>query len=192
MLQDLLSQVLSGGTTEQMSRQIGADESQTSAALQVALPLIIGALSRNTSSQQGADSLFNAVTNDHNGSLLDNIGGFLSNSNQGPGAGILGHIFGNRQQAVASEISQQSGLNIGQVAQLLIMLAPLVMAVLGRTQQAQGLDAGGLAGALAGQQQQYEHPSSPLMNIATQLLDSDHDGSMVDDIAGLAAKYFAR
>lgn len=191
MLQEILGQVLTSETVSQIGNQIGADENTTTSAIQLALPLLIGALSRNAASPQGADALHNAVTNDHDGSILDNIGGFLLNPQQANGAGMLGHIFGARQENVASEISQQSGLNIGQVAQILLTLAPIVLGALGKARNQQGLDSQGLANVLAGQQQQFEQPQSPIMNIATQLLDSDHDGSVVDDIAGLAAKFFA-
>lgn len=191
MLQEILGQVLTDGTVRQIGNQIGADENATTSAIQLALPLLVGALSRNASNPQGADALHNAVTNDHDGSILDNLSGFLLNPQQANSAGMLGHIFGARQENVASEISQQSGLNIGQVAQILLMLAPIVLGALGKARNQQGLDAQGLASVLAGQQQQFEQPQSPIMNIATQLLDSDHDGSVVDDIAGLAAKFFA-
>ncbi len=190
MLQEILSQVLTQGTVNQIGNQIGADENTTSKAVQFALPLLIGALSRNAANPQGADALHNAVSNDHDGSILEDIGGFLLNSQSANGAGILGHIFGARQQNVANEISQQSGLNIGQVAQLLLMLAPIIMGALGKTQRQQGLDPQGLSNVLANEQQQLEQPQSSIMNIANQLLDSDHDGSVVDDIAGLAAKFF--
>ena len=46
---------------------------------------------------------------------------------QTDGGGILGHIFGNNQTQVAKEVSQKTGLDMGQVAQLLITLAPIVM-----------------------------------------------------------------
>jgi hypothetical protein len=191
MLQDLLMQALSGGAVNQISKQIGADESATGNAIQAALPFIIGALARNASNPQGADSLNNALTKDHDGSILDNIGGFLGNTQSVNGAGILGHIFDQKQEAVANQISQESGLNIGQVAQLLITIAPIIMGLLGRTQRQEGLDSQGLSGYLQGQQQQ-EVESSPMGGLVSSLLDQDHDGSVVDDIAGLAAKFFAR
>jgi len=191
MLQELLMQALTGGAVNQISKQIGADESTTGNAIQAALPFIIGALARNASNPQGADSLSNALSNDHDGSILDNLGGFLGNTQTANGAGILGHIFGQKQEVVATQISQQSGLNIGQVAQLLITLAPIIMGLLGRTQQQQGLDSEGLSGYLQGQQQ-VEESSSPVGGFVSSLLDQDHDGSVVDDIAGLAAKYFSR
>lgn len=192
MLQEILNQVLTTGNVRQIGNQIGADESTTSNAIQLALPLIVSALSRNASTPQGADDLHNAVANDHDGSLLDDLGGFLLNSQNADGGGILGHILGSRQGMVANELSQQSGLNAGQVAQLLITLAPIIMAVLGRARQQQGLDSQGLSQTLNNQQQQYNEQSSSWMGLANQILDRDNDGSVTDDLAGLAARYFSK
>ena len=50
-------------------------------------------MARNTSNQQGAESLHNALQKDHDGSILDNLGGFLNNAQSGPGAGILRHVL---------------------------------------------------------------------------------------------------
>ena len=51
------------------------------------------------------------------------------------GNGILDHIFGGNQTQVAKEVSQNTGLDMGQVAQLLITLAPIVMGYLGQKKQ---------------------------------------------------------
>ena len=77
---------------------------------------------------------------DHGGGLLDNLMGYLGGGIPAPqeatretnGGGILGHIFGTNQTQVAQEVSQNTGLDMGQVAQLLITLAPIVMSYLGK------------------------------------------------------------
>ena len=54
---------------------------------------------------------------------------------------LLGHIFGGRRGSVEEGVGKASGLNAAQVAQLMAMLAPIVMGVLGRMKQTKGLDA---------------------------------------------------
>ena len=92
---DLLSQ-LQGGPLQQMSQQLGIEPAQASAAIGAALPLLLGALGRNTAQPQGAQALFGALQKDHAG--LD-IGSVLGSVLGGGGQGgeILGHIFGGRQ-----------------------------------------------------------------------------------------------
>jgi hypothetical protein len=184
-LTGLLSEALGGGTVSQISQAIGADENQTSTAIQAALPMLLGGLERNAQSEDGASSILNALNKDHDGSILDNLGSLFGNAASGPGAGILGHILGDRQGQVEQGISAASGLDMGKVAPLLMMLAPVVMGALGKTnQQAGGLDVSSLAGLLGGASQQTS-AGNPLMGMLTGLLDRDKDGSAVDDVLGM-------
>jgi hypothetical protein len=184
-LTGLLSDALGGGTVSQISEAIGADEATTSNAIQTALPMLLGGLSNNAQSEGGAASLLNALNKDHDGSILDNLGPLIANAAGGSGAGILGHILGGRQPQVEQGISAASGLDMGKVAPLLMMLAPMVMGALGRTNQQQGgLDIGSLAGLLGGASQQAS-AGNPLMGMLGGLLDRDGDGSAVDDILGM-------
>jgi hypothetical protein len=199
-LQDLLGQQQGSEALEQISQNVGAEPSAVSSAIQMALPAILGGLANNASTPQGAESLNNAIEQDHSGGgILDNLGGLGSlifgggaqeqaaPSPQVDAGGILGHIFGNSQGKVAEQVSQNSGLNMGQTAQILMMLAPIVMSYLGRQKQEQNLDAGGLSNWLGGQQQQIQQ--SPQGGILNSILDRDGDGSTMDDIASMAMNY---
>jgi len=64
------------------------------------------------------------------------------------GGAILGHVFGGRRGPVEQGVGKASGLDAAQVAQLMAMLAPIVMGVLGRMKQTKGLDASRLPAAL--------------------------------------------
>ena len=200
-LQDLLGHEEGTQAVDQISRQVGAEPSAVNSAIQLALPAIMSGLANNASTPQGAESLNNALEQDHSGGgILDSLGGLgglagLAGSmfgggqpaRQTDGGGILGHIFGNSQGQVAQQVSSQSGLGAGQVAQIMMMLAPLVMGYLGRQKQQQGLDAGGLQSMLGQQQQQIQ--ASPQGGFLSSMLDRNHDGSMTDDIASMAMSY---
>lgn len=183
-LTGLLNDALNSDTVSQISQQIGADEGTTSSAIQAALPMLLGGLANNSSSEMGAASLLGALDRDHDGSVLDDVGGFLGNYASGQGVGILGHIFGGGQGTVEQGVSQASGLDMGKVGPLLMMLAPIVMGALGRTQRQHGLGAGDLAGLLGGATQQMGS-GSPLMDMLSSVLDRNHDGSAIDDVAGM-------
>jgi hypothetical protein len=181
-LQGILNETINQDTISNMSQTLGADEGSVSTAIQAALPMLVGALARNSSSQEGALSLDNALANDHDGSVLGNLGDLIGMLGGGQGGGILGHIFGNKQPAVEEGISQHSGLDMATVGKLLMMLAPIVMGALGKAKREQGLDASGVAGMLENERQQHESNASPMVGMLSQLLDQDHDGSAVDDI----------
>jgi len=200
-LQDLLGQEQGGQAVEQISQNVGAEPSAVNSAIQMALPAILGGLARNASNPEGAQSLNNTLEQHHDGSILDNLGGLGSlifgggdqtqqQTNPAPqidAGGILGHVFGNNQGQVAQQISNQSGLNMGQVAQILMMLAPIVMGYLGKQKQEQNLDAGGLSNWLGGQQEQIQN--APQGGFLNSMLDRDGDGSSMDDIASMAMNY---
>jgi hypothetical protein len=97
-LLEMLSQQLSPEVVRGMSRQIGADEGQTEKALSALLPMMVGGLAKNaTSDQQGAMKLSRALERDHDGSMVDHITGMLGgqSAKNHPLAGMLG---GGQQQ----------------------------------------------------------------------------------------------
>jgi hypothetical protein len=162
---EAVHQSLGPDTIQQLSGALGADSAATSNAISLALPALLGGLAQNASQPEGAAALDNAL-NQHDGSILDNLGGMFGGGGHagggalsGIGGAILGHIFGGRRGSVEEGVGKASGLDAAQVAQLMAMLAPIVMGVLGRMKQTKGLDAnrlpevlndggGGLGGGL--------------------------------------------
>ena len=179
---------LSGPALEQITQSIGADSQTTSAAIQAALPMLISALAQNAGQPGGAEALAGALERDHDGGIFNDLSGFLGGSAPSIGAGILGHIFGQRTEQVGSVLGAQTGLDSGRMLQLLQMLAPLVMGALGRTHREGGLDAGGLAGLLGGERQQVEQSLPSMAGILGSILDSNRDGSAMDDVARLGGE----
>ena len=136
--------------------QLGIGQDKAQGAVQTGLSVLTGALAANAAKPAGAAALDQALTKDHDGGIFDRIGDFLGNAAAGPGAGILGHVLGRQQTPVTAAIGQQTGLSPQQSTNLLVTLAPLVMGALGKMKQQQGLDASGVAGALAGERAQIE------------------------------------
>lgn len=187
MLFELLQGAIGGDAIRQMSRDLGEDETKTADAVSSVLPMLLGAISRNTSSPSGASALENALAKDHDGGILDDIAGALSGTQSGVGDGILRHVLGGKRSLVEAGISKSTGLNVASVGKLLTMLAPLVMGVLGRVRQQQGLDAGGLSNILQQETSPIDRQGSGVEGLLS-LLDTDADGSVVDDIGGMLGK----
>lgn len=187
-LTGILQDALGGNTVGQISQAIGADESSTSNAIQAALPMLLGGLANNSSNEEGASGLLGAIDRDHDGSVLDDIGGLIAGNiggGAGNGAGILGHIFGGQQDTVAQGVSQASGLDMGKVGPLLAILAPVVMGAIGRSRQSSGVGTSDLGGLLAGAAQSMGGGNSGLMGMLGGMLDRNNDGSAVDDVVGM-------
>jgi hypothetical protein len=197
---DTVVEQLGGANLTQLSQQIGADEATTSRAVQAALPVLLGGLARNAASPNGAASLSGAL-DDHRGGTIANLGGLLGNPAAGPGAGILGHIFGQKRDAVEQGVGQATGLGQQQIGKLLMVLAPIVMAALARRQQAQREQEVPVAGQpqTAGQdphsalpqilerEQQEARQRAPAgLGGLLGMLDRDGDGNALNDIGRMA------
>jgi hypothetical protein len=191
-LLEMLQQRLGGDVVHQISSRLGADPGTTGNAIDAALPLLLGAMARNNASGQNAQALANAVSKDHDGSILDDVQGYVSRGDTSTGSGILGHILGGRQQTVQNGLSQTTGLEPGKVGQLLTMLAPLVMGAVGRTTRDNKLDAGGLSTMLTGEHEHLKQSAPGVMGALGRFLDHDNDGSVMDDVGGMLGKAFGR
>jgi hypothetical protein len=196
ILGSLLGQ-LGGGGVGEIARSVGVGTSDVQNVLAGAVPAMMTGLTRNSASGGGAASLLSALDRDHDGSILDDVTGFLGGGgNTSDGSAILGHVFGGRQPNVERAVSQSSGVDLASVGKIMAMVAPLIMGALGKAKRQQGLDASGLASML-GQQEQAARAASPsAVDMFSRLLDSDGDGDATDDIvkmgSGLLGSLFGK
>lgn len=186
----IVTQQLGGSAARTIAQRFGISESTANTAIQMAVPLILTGLARNASQPQEAQNLHQAVATDHDGSILDNVMGYLQNPQSANGAGILGHVFGGQQPRIENNLAQATGMDQSSAGGLLETLAPLVMGSLGKAQQQNGLDASGLSDLLNSQQQEAQANAPGAMGMLSSLLDRDKDGSSMDDLQRMAGSFF--
>ena len=185
LLQGPMGQMLISGA----GKQLGLGQDKTKSALSTALPLILGAMKNNASTPEGASGLLGALSNSkHSGGILDNLGSILGGDSidddvMQDGAGILGHVFGGKEENVAAAVSKSSGIDMGSAMNILKVAGPFLMGALGKQTQSQGISDQGslgslLGGMLGGGQKQQQ-------SLVNKLLDADGDGSIIDDVAGM-------
>ncbi|MCK5400597.1 MAG: DUF937 domain-containing protein [Flavobacteriaceae bacterium] len=180
---DLGKTIISG-----IAGQTGQNENKTGSVLSMALPVLMQAMKNNTSTPQGAKGLLGALNSNHDGGILDNLGGLFGGGVDSnvldDGGKILGHVLGGKQQNVQNVLSQKSGMDEGAVGQILKVAAPILMGILGKQARQQNVNnssgienlLGGLIGGSSAQQEQ---------SFLESMLDADGDGSIVDDVAGM-------
>ncbi len=181
---DLGKQIIGG-----VSQETKQPADKTASVVSMALPLLMGAMKRNSNSPEGAAGLLGALNNKHNGNILDNLDGFFGggvNEDQKiDGLGILGHVLGGSQDNVVGALSKRSGVDSNSVMKILQVIAPLVLGYLGKQKQQRNVqsesDLGDLLGGLlgGGKKQQKQQ------GLIESLLDGDNDGSILDDVAGM-------
>lgn len=180
---------------QSISQQLGLSPQNTGNAIQAALPILLGQMAKNASQPEGANALLGAVQRDHAGV---NIGGLLSGMLGALGGGqpqqassggalsgglaILGHVFGGgngTQRAASPQVPSVGGLDGATSAKLLAMLAPMVMAALGRMTQGGQVNAGTIGNLLGGESQRIaQAPPSALSGLMGAVLDRDGDGKV--------------
>ena len=186
----IITQQLGGSAARTIAQRFGISETTANSAIQMAVPLIVTALARNASQPQEAQNLHQAIATDHDGSIFDNLSGYLGNPQSANGAGILGHVFGSQQPAIQNNLAQATGMDQNSAGGLLETLAPLVMGSLGQAQQQNGLDASGLSNFLNVQEQEAQATAPDAMSMLSSMLDQNKDGSSMDDLQRMAAKFF--
>ena len=152
----------------------------------------MGALAKNASQNQGAESLHKALAKDHDGSILNDLGGFIQNANSGPGAGILGHVLGGRRPAVEQAIGRQTGVDNNSISNILEITAPILLGMLGKQQRSRNMDPGGMADLLRNSAGQISRQSPQGGALLTQLLDQDGDGDISDDVAKMGVSILGK
>ncbi len=189
---DLLMNQLSGTeSAQEISKNLNAETGQVQNAIQQFLPIMAKALGNNLSQQGGLESLFNAVSKDHDGSILDNItaalGGGGSQSSD-MGQKILSHVLGPKAYQVAQLLGQSSGLGAEKSSSLMSQMAPLVMGLLGKQTRSMGLGQEGLGQFISSSLNQATQTDPKNMGFIASFLDKDGDGSVTDDLFKMGAK----
>lgn len=119
--------------TQEIAKQLGADEGEVNNAIRTLVPALVGGLQHNVAADDiDSSKLESAVGTQAASGLLDG-GVKVDQVDQSAGNDIVAHIFGgNDSTAVASALSGGGVANSGLVKQLLPILAPIVLAYIGK------------------------------------------------------------
>lgn len=178
---------------QSVSSQMGMTPKEATSAVNVAVPAILAGLTKNAQSAKGAESLNSALESKHDGSLLDNLASMLMTQRgalQEDGSGILNHVFGNNTNAIEKGVAQKTGLSMEKIGPLLTMLAPIVMAYVGKQKRQSNTAAGGLGDLLGGllgagaPASQKKSQAGGLLGMVSGMLDKNKDGNILDDLLG--------
>ena len=156
----------------EIAGQFGLSEDQAGGALGKLLPALSKGLKNNMGSPSGLDSLMGALATGKHRQYMDNPSKLAEPDTVNDGNSILGHILGSKavSRRVASEAASQTGLDTGILKKMLPLVATLAMGSMSKQTGSQAAGPAGGAG-LAG------------------FLDFDGDGSIADDVLGLAKKF---
>ena len=179
-------------TIEALSKQIGASPEQTKNAVDGALPSMLGAMRSNAGSTKGAKGLLAALDRDHDGSILDDIGGFIGKGDTSGGAGILKHVLGKQEGAVSQRLGEKSGLSASQMANLMKLIAPIVMGYLGKKKRSSGFDIGDIGNVLGELTSGADKATGIDLSDVFDMVGGLSGGKRSGGIGGLLGKLFSK
>ena len=85
--------LLQGQDLGKLAEQVGGSSTEARNGVAAALPAILAAVNKNANNSEKAQGL-NKALEQHDGSVLNNLGSYLQNPDLKDGAGILSHLFG--------------------------------------------------------------------------------------------------
>jgi hypothetical protein len=164
------------GAVRQLGAQFGLPPEQTQSALAALVPALMAGFQNNVSREGGLESLASALAGGGHQQYVNDPATLGDPATAADGNGILGHIFGSKDvsRQVAQRASAQTGIDPGILKQMLPVIAALAMGAMSRQSQS----------AAAGS-------SSGLPSMLAPMLDQNRDGSVADDLLGLAGRLFS-
>lgn len=187
---DILQAILGaagGGAVQQLAGQFGLREDQTSSAIQALLPALMGGINNNVGQQGGMEALLGALANGNHSRYLEDPALLGATDTTNDGNGILGHILGSKDvsRQVASQAAAQTGIGSDILKKMLPVVATMAMGALAK---------GHMGGAGAAQAAAAAAPAGGqgILGMLAPFLDSNQDGSIVDDALGLVGKLFQK
>jgi hypothetical protein len=173
-----------GDARQQLGQQFGLDQDQVSSALSVLVPALAAGFNRNMSSSQGLDGLIAALSGGQHQQYVDDVSTIGRAGTISDGNGILGHIFGSKDvsREVAARAASQTGLSEPVLKSMLPIVAAMMMGSLSKQLHQPG--GGNMRAGVA--------TTDGLFGMLAPMLDSNRDGSIVDDVVGMLGRFAGR
>ena len=177
-LLDTLLASAQSGALNQAAKSRGIDSGAMPSLLKQLVPALSSGMQRNAQASGGLDGLRRALSSGNHQRYLDDEAALDQESTVADGNGILGHLLGSKDvsRTLASKAAQETGLDVGAIKKLLPVVAAAAMGAMSK--QTNG---GASLGAQTG--------GSGLAGMLGGFLDSDGDGSALDDLFSLGAKF---
>jgi hypothetical protein len=175
IMDSMMGLLSSGDNLSTLSKSVGGDEKSTKSALGMALPTLLGSLSKTASTSGGADTLTKMIGQTSGSNPLDNVSGYLSKPDVGGGSNMVSSLLGNQMAPIQNVISQKTGLPSAAVGKLLAIVTPMLMGKISKMFAGQKMDANSLNTLLGDQSKQAMQSSPEASEITKQFETAEKD-----------------
>ncbi len=175
---NILNTILENGLDKNIlgaiSNKTGIDTDSVQSLVSQLAPQLLNGAKQNLASEHDSSDLINMISNTNLESLSQNpeIIDNMDNSN------MLGQLFSSlneNESDVTNALSAKSGIDVSSISSLLPMIAPLIMGALNKQTNLSSTDTS---------------DTNSITSMLTDFIDQDNDGSVVDDLMGMAKKFF--
>lgn len=178
----------------EMAQGLGIGSQQARSGIEALLPALARGMRNNARSGDGLGTLARALESGRHSQYYERPERLGHAASLEDGNNILGHILGSKDVSrnVAARASQQTGLESSLLKKMLPMLAAAAMGAMSQQRQGGGLLEQVLGSAISGglgRGTAPANPSSPGLEMLETFLDSDRDGSVLDDVLSMAQKF---
>jgi len=175
---NILDTILKNGLDENIlgaiSSKTGIDTNSIQDIVSQVAPQLVDGAKQNLASTNDSGNLIDMISKTDLNSLKNNPEAIDNSDN----TNMLGELFSSlntNEGDVANELSAKNGIDVSSIASLLPMLAPLVMGALNQKTNLSSTDTSN---------------TNDITSMLTNFIDQDNDGSVVDDLMGMAKKFF--
>ena len=180
-IMEMVLNAQNGDAVTQLGRQLGLSDDQVKSAMGQLVPALSSGLKRNMASPQGLEALLGAVQSGRHARYVEDPRSLEGPETLADGNAILGHILGSKDvsRRVAARAAENTGIDSSLLKSMLPMVAAMVMGSLNK--QAAG-PADAHSGTRAGS-------GGAMADMLSSFLDADKDGSVIDDLLGMAGRF---
>ncbi len=173
LIGNLLSSGLGSGLLEQMAGKSGLDVGSIGNVVSKVAPALMEKANENFKGDKDSSNLLDLIDKTNLDDLTKDPGKLADTEH---GNAILGELTGSKEEsrALASDMGNSLGVDAGSITKILPMVAPLVAGMLNKQKSALG--SGG--------------DTNMLTSALSSFIDKDNDGSVADDLMGMAGKFF--
>lgn len=169
-IMDMITDQITPDNIGLLSKFLGEDSSLVSKAVSAAAPMLLSGILGSTAKPQGRD-LFNQTIDKADTGLLGNLAGALTGSGgsslASSGVSILTSLLGdNTLGSLVKALTGFGGMSSNSSKSLLGIAAPMLMSMLSKKKQDDGLDNSGLLSMLTGQKKNIANAITPDMSKA--------------------------
>jgi hypothetical protein len=170
-LLDLLNKAGGQQSLGALAKQLGLDDSTTSALVKAVAPALLQGMQKQTADKNALSGFQNALEKGNHRQYLDHPDLLSAATAVADGNGILGHLFGSKEvsRKVAAQASDATGVDTSLIKKALPLLAGLAMGAMSKNKPAGGSAESSLADMFSG---------------------LGKNGLDMDDVLGLAKKFF--